>query len=76
MKVATLKFKESILQRCKMWKDVEGRILEKCLSKIFDLVAVEARYHNDCRKKFFTSLSSHSSPGRPVSDKVGEAINL
>ncbi len=52
------------LQRGKMRKDVQGAFFKN----VWNIS------HNNCRMKFCTSLSSHSSLGRPVSDEIGEIM--
>ncbi len=75
LNVTTLEFKDTILQKCEARKDVQGHMLEKHLANILDLVAEEATYHEDCRKKFITSLPAvHSSSGRPVSSDLDETM--
>ncbi len=57
-----LEFKGIVLPMCNDWKDLRGCIIGKRLANIRDLVAEEALYHDDYRKKIFTVLpASHSA---------------
>ena len=73
-KVHDSDFINPILKTCPKRDDVQGRVVQQHMINI-DLVAVRARYHEDCRKKFFTSFpATHSSVGRPVSPEIDEAM--
>ncbi len=76
MKICSLEFKGTVLWMCNDdEKDLRGRIIEKCLANICDLVGEEAPYHDDCRKKFFNVLpTSHSSMGWPRDDQVDRSM--
>ncbi len=75
MKVCTLEFKGTVLRMYNDWRDLRGRIIEKRLSNIPDLVGEEVLYHDNCRKKLFTVLpASHYAVGQPRNDQVDQSM--
>ena len=69
-------FKETILETCDIradrWADEVRVRVEGCLS---DLHAADARYHNDCKRKFMAPKSLESSSKmKEQSDATDQAI--
>ena len=60
-------FKETILQVCKDRKDELARMVEVRINgAVSDLLAADARYHDDCRKDFMSSRSVASASKETV----------
>ena len=61
--VRTLKMIENVLTRAQNRHDDWGRAICERIGNIHDLVAVEARYHNNCLKKLFGPLPAEKKRG-------------
>lgn len=66
--VEVLSMRENLLVVCSSRSDRIAKSLERKLLDIenSDLVAVEARYHFQCRKDFKPKLPEETTPGRPI----------
>lgn len=69
--VTTLSFKKSVLKAARDRNDDIGRAIVARVGFEFDLVAAEAKYHNDCYNSFLKPLNG-GKVGRPKD----EATNL
>lgn len=69
--VTTLSFKESVLKAARDRNDDMGRAIVARVGFEFDLVAAEAKYHNDCYNSFLKPVNG-GKVGRPKD----EATNL
>ena len=61
--VTTLQFKQSILTRCSNRSDDQAETVARRVHSCIDLVAVEAKYHGNCKSLFLlkTSSKGHSA---------------
>ena len=66
--------KETILAVAKNRNDEWGQIIIERIQHVADLVAVDAKYHNTCMKKFYSSPSSRKKRGYRPATNVDEAM--
>ncbi|KMQ88812.1 hypothetical protein RF55_11637 [Lasius niger] len=66
--------KNSILELAVIRNDEWGRKVIDRIQHVFDLVAVDAKYHNLCMKKFYSPPSSGKKRGYRPATNVDEAM--
>lgn len=68
--VQSLEIKISTLDIASKRGDDWGKKIVNRITNVFDLVAVEAKYHGDCQIKFFTLPKQGTKRGRPASEEL------
>lgn len=69
-----LEIKISTLDIASKRGDDWGKKIVNRITNVLDLVAVEAKYHGDCHKKFFTLPKQGTKRGRPASEELNIAM--
>jgi len=72
--VQSLEIKNSTLDIASKRGDDWGKKIVNRITNVLDLVAVEAKYHGDCHKKFFTLPKQGTKCGRPTSEELNIAM--
>lgn len=72
--VQSLEIKNSTLDIAIKRGDDWGKNIVNRITNVLDLVAVEAKYHGDCHKKFFTLPKQGTKRGRPTSEELNIAM--
>lgn len=72
--VQSLEIKISTLDIASKRSDDWGKKIVNRITNVLDLVAVEAKYHGDCHKKFFTLPKQGTKRGRPASEELNIAM--
>ena len=77
--VRTLEFRDTVVIRATEREDQWGDSVLARVCNTIDLVAVEAKYHKECRIKFFLKTNEQHeaeySRGRPESEYKSKAFN-
>ena len=75
MPVRTLEFHDTVLHRASQRNDNWGNDVYARICSVIDVVAAEARYHEDCRLKFFLMTDGRDAKrGRPKYDAKAQAF--
>lgn len=73
-KVSTLTFKDTVLKAAEARGDKYGRNVKERVNFQYDLVSVEAKYHDKCFSNFLL-LSGKGDVGRPLDENIRIAMD-